>query len=934
MEEDDKIVKTVTNQNVDSGDAGMGSNESKNNKLISSIKGEGKKKGNESNKMNKDKLESDNNSSKMGSSQAFEEKEVIDVIRCNNLGICAVIESHVKVLNLKSVCAKTFGQWDWISNNNSCEAGTRIIVGWNPRLFDVILLSQSKQVIFNVAIKPSEYSESCSRTPKGVEDFVDCLSFIEVEDLKSYGFQFTWNKTPMGNMGLLKKLDRVMVNQKFISNHPLAHAVFKPYRNSDHCPAILNFPVEDSQETLQGDDNKYWGAGKRIQKLRKDLECKQQDIDNNPFDCKIREEHANILLDFNIACNDEEKLLAQRAKIKWLQDGDNNSKFFHKIVKSRGISNRIQMVLNEDGCWVSGKAMIEKFVSHFNKFLGYSRVAVDMIRVVTDEEIKLAMFDIDDNRAPGPDGYSSKFFKSSWSIVGPDVCKAVREFFWTGKLLKGINATRIVLVPKVEVPRKVSDFRPIACCNTFYKCISKIIVNRIRNCLGDIVSNNQSAFIPGRSILDNILLAQELMVGYKKKRGTPKCTIKIDIQKAYDTVDWDFLNRVLQGFGFHPVMVKWIMACVSSPWFMLNFNGEDHGSFLWANGEIVKDKAKVKWLEICKPKEYGGLGIKNLRRWNDALLAKHVWNVVNNKNSLWVQWVRINYIGSRNFWDILQKKSMSWTWKRFLEIRKTVRPHVISCVGNGRNTSLWHDWWHPIGILCTIILRREWISNGLSDSALVCDVLQFDSYSWPVEWVNKFPGLTEAPMFCIDSNLNNFGDIVPWYDLVWYNNCIPRNSFILWLAVLNRLKTQDRVRGWEVAGNLLCPFCDNMPDSHNHLFFNCEYSSRIWKYFCSKVGLNLSAVEWNDLIFMLSSMLKLKTGENLIIKCMIASCVSHIWRERNSRLFGSSIISVEGIIASIENEIRLKLMGLRKRTKMINNKIYLIWGISGIMNGE
>ncbi|XP_052623751.1 uncharacterized protein LOC128129111 [Lactuca sativa] len=523
-----------------------------------------------------------------GLNKSVKQKEVIDVIRCNNLGICAVIESHVKVLNLKSVCAKTFGQWDWISNNNSCEAGTRIIVGWNPRLFDVILLSQSKQVIhcyvklcnldfgmylsfiyatsnyierrllwdnlkkhslvvnreawgllgdFNVAIKPSKYSESCSRTPKGVEDFVDCLSFIEVEDLKSYGFQFTWNKTPMGNMGLLKKLDRVMEESL-----PLVKEVWD--KNID---GFFMFKVTQKLKILKKHCremcNKYWGAGKRIQKLRKDLECKQQDIDNNPFDCKIREEHANILLDINIACNDEEKLLAQHAKIKWLQDGDNNSKFFHKIVKSRGISNRIQMVLNEDGRWVSGKAMIEK-------------VAVDMIRVVTDEEIKLAMFDIDDNRASGPDGYSSKFFKSSWSIVGPDVCKAVREFFWTGKLLKGINATRIVLVPKVEVPRKVSDFRPIACCNTFYKCISKIIVNRIRNCLGDIVSNNQSAFIPGRSILDNILLAQELMVGYKKKRGTPKCTIKIDIQKAYDTVDWDFLNRVLQGFGFHPVIVK------------------------------------------------------------------------------------------------------------------------------------------------------------------------------------------------------------------------------------------------------------------------------------------------------------------------------------------------------------------------------------------
>ena len=72
-------------------------------------------------------------------------------------------------------------------------------------------------------------------------------------------------------------------------------------------------------------------------------------------------------------------------------------------------------------------------------------------------------------------------------------------------------------------------------------------------------------------------------------------------------------------------------------------------SFLWANGEVVRGKAKVKWSDVCKPKINGGLGIKNLRFWNDALLAKHVWNLINNKNSLWVQWVRENYIGDRNF---------------------------------------------------------------------------------------------------------------------------------------------------------------------------------------------------------------------------------------------------------------------------------------------
>ncbi|XP_023752887.1 uncharacterized protein LOC111901263 [Lactuca sativa] len=805
-----------------------------------------------------------------GLNKAVKQKEVIDVIRSNN---------------------KTFGQWDWVSNNSSCEAGTRIIVGWNPRLFDVMVISQSRQVIhcyvrscnsnysmyfsfiyaasnylerrllwdnlkkhilvvkkeawgilgdFNVALKPSEYSEGCSKTPKGVDDFIDYINLIEVEDLNCSGFQFTWNKTPTGNKGLLKKLYRVIVNLKFVLDQPKPHAVFKPYRVSDHCPAILNVPVgklrgkpsfwfanfiTEKEEFLPLVEeildsnidgffmfkvcqklkilkkycrelcNKHRGSGKRIQELRKELEGKQADIDLNPFDCKIREEHANIFFEFNVACNDEEKLLYQRSKINWLLEGDNNTKFFHRVVKSRGNRNRILMVLDEDGRWVSGKAMKDKFVTHFNKFLGCedvtefccfndgffhnkldSRVALNMIRVVTDEEIKVAMFDIDDNRALVQMGSPPNFLKVLGTLLG-----------WS---------------------------------------------------LGDIVSKNQSAFIPGRSILDNILLAQELIVGSKNKRGVPKCTIKIDIQNAYDKVDWKFLKRILLGNGNSARVIRDALdefkkvsglkvsmeksqiffSCVKPnirriilgilpfdigkfpfkylgiPMSVTKLFGRDCKqliekikmrvfnwkskalsfagrlqlinsvltsihvywasilSFLWANGEIVKGKAKVKWNDICRPKAYGGLGVKNLRKWNDALLAKHVWNVINNKNSLWVRWMKTNYISDRNFWDILQKKIMSWTWKRFLEVRKIVRPHIVSCVGNGMNNSLWHDWWHSIGIFCSIISRRDWVSNGFSDTSIVNDVLVNDIYIWPVEWVNKFPGLKDAPMFCIKPN--------------------------------------------------------------------------------------------------------------------------------------------------------------------------------------
>ncbi|GKC29824.1 RNA-directed DNA polymerase, eukaryota, reverse transcriptase zinc-binding domain protein [Tanacetum coccineum] len=161
--------------------------------------------------------------------------------------------------------------------------------------------------------------------------------------------------------------------------------------------------------------------------------------------------------------------------------------------------------------------------------------ASHMCRDVSDEEIKRAMFLIDDNKAPGPYGFSSLFFKKSWSIIGKDVCLVVKEFFNTEKILREINSTLIALVPKIQTPLKVFDFRPITCCNVLYKCISKIIFERLKGCLDKLVSKNQSAFVPRRHIQDNIMLDHEMFKGYDRKVGPKKIALKVDIQKAYDT---------------------------------------------------------------------------------------------------------------------------------------------------------------------------------------------------------------------------------------------------------------------------------------------------------------------------------------------------------------------------------------------------------------
>nr|GEX05483.1 hypothetical protein [Tanacetum cinerariifolium] len=141
-----------------------------------------------------------------------------------------------------------------------------------------------------------------------------------------------------------------------------------------------------------------------------------------------------------------------------------------------------------------------------------------MVRDVTNDEIKEALFSLGDNKAPGPDGFSAAVFKKTWDIISDDVCKAIKEFFTNGILLKELNHTIIALIPKVAAPLRVNDFRPTSCCNVLFKCISKIISNRIKGSLADLVSLNQYAFVPGRRISDNILLTQELMHNYHVDR--------------------------------------------------------------------------------------------------------------------------------------------------------------------------------------------------------------------------------------------------------------------------------------------------------------------------------------------------------------------------------------------------------------------------------
>ncbi|KAK4381010.1 Retrovirus-related Pol polyprotein from type-2 retrotransposable element R2DM [Sesamum angolense] len=207
-----------------------------------------------------------------------------------------------------------------------------------------------------------------------------------------------------------------------------------------------------------------------------------------------------------------------------------------------------------------------------------------IIRPVTSDEVKTTFFDIEEDKAPGPDGFSSGFFKAAWPVVGEEVSNAIIDFFKTGRLLKQLNATLLTLIPKVRNPHSVAEFRPISCCNVTYKVITKILVSRIREIPDLLISPSQNAFVPGRLISDNVLLAQELFSGYNQCRLPPRCALKVDLRKAYDTVEWDFLIATLRMFGFPAVFIKWIEECVTSAHYSVVVNGGVHGFFVGARG--------------------------------------------------------------------------------------------------------------------------------------------------------------------------------------------------------------------------------------------------------------------------------------------------------------------------------------------------------------
>ena len=261
----------------------------------------------------------------------------------------------------------------------------------------------------------------------------------------------------------------------------------------------------------------------------------------------------------------EEKMWKQRSRALWLKEGDQNTKFFHNRASHRYKRNRIEELKNEAGVVCTNEEEIaDILIAYYQQlFSTASPTRVEEVlrvvpSIITEEqntmlavefvkaEINEALQQMEPLKALGPDGLPPLFYQKFWNTIGDDVLAAILNCLNIGFIPPSINRTFITLIPKVKSPTVVFEFRPIALCNVIYKLASKVIANRLKKVLPYLFSESQSAFQSNKAISDNILVAFELLHHMKtqKSKKADFMTLKLDMSKAYDRVEWHFLLKL------------------------------------------------------------------------------------------------------------------------------------------------------------------------------------------------------------------------------------------------------------------------------------------------------------------------------------------------------------------------------------------------------
>nr|KYP39534.1 LINE-1 reverse transcriptase isogeny [Cajanus cajan] len=334
---------------------------------------------------------------------------------------------------------------------------------------------------------------------------------------------------------------------------------------------------------------------------------------------------------------------------KWLELGDRNTKYFHGTTLIRRRRNRVVTLQNDDGEWVTGKSNLEDLINNFytqlftdpgdyeqfclsNSFPKLDAPDIDKLACpISNLDIQNTLQKMGSLKAPGPDGLHAIFYQSQWNIIGQTFCELIHAIEASPSKVAEINNTLITLIPKTENVSSLKQMHPISLCNVSYKIITKILSNRLRQVMADLVSPNQCSFVPHRQASENIIITQEVIHSMKRRTGNKGwMAIKIDLEKTYDRLNWRFIRDTLSDIGLPQNFVELVWACISTPSSRVLWNGEALQEFHPSRGIRQGDPLSPYLFMLC---------MERLFHIIEVAVAQKLWKpICLNKALLYLIW--------------------------------------------------------------------------------------------------------------------------------------------------------------------------------------------------------------------------------------------------------------------------------------------------------